>query len=78
MTMTVAETTDWKRSRGRVAALSRSRSSDDPDLIQARRDLKADRLEEYIRVTVEAAPPLTTDQRERLSAILRGGANDAA
>jgi hypothetical protein len=31
-------------------------------------------LEDYIRETVDAAPPLTTEQRERLAIILRGSA----
>lgn len=60
--------------RGRVAALSRSRTPDDADLIAARRDLRAARLEEAVRSVVETAPPLTPAQIERLAALLRGGA----
>lgn len=60
--------------RARVAALSRGRSIDDPELLDARRRLKAERLAEYIRKTVDAAPPLTPEQRDRLSILLRGGA----
>jgi hypothetical protein len=68
----------WTTDRARVAALTRSRTSDDPDLLAARRDLKAQRLEDHIREVVESAPPLSAEQRCRLSLILRGGANDAA
>lgn len=59
--------------RARVAALSRSRSTDDPELIEARRNLKAGRLEDYIRRAVDAAPPLSDEQRDKLSLLLRGG-----
>lgn len=66
----------WTTERARVASLSRSRTPDDPDLVDARRDLRAARLEDYIRRTIEAAPPLTEDQRRHLAALL--GAGDAA
>ncbi len=59
-------------SRARVGALSRDRSPDDPILIAARRDLRAARLEDYITRTVDAAPPLTPEQRDRLAVLLRG------
>lgn len=60
----------WTQDRARVAALSRSRAADDPDLTDARRDLRAARAEEYIRELVDAAPPLTDEQRHRLSTLL--------
>lgn len=66
----------WTSERARVASLSRSRTSDDPALLDARRDLRAARLADYIRRVVDAAPPLTPEQRDRLAALLRGG--DAA
>jgi len=59
--------------RGRVAALSRSRTPDDPDLIAARQELKTERLADFIRKTVDAAPPLTPAMRDRLALLLRGG-----
>ena len=43
----------------------------------ATRDLAAAKLEDYIRRTVEAAPPLTEDQRDRLALLLRGGGANA-
>lgn len=58
--------------RARVAALTRGRAPDDPDLIDARQLLKEARLEDYIRRTVAAAPPLSDEQRDRLAILLRG------
>lgn len=57
----------WTSERARVAALTRSRPADDPDLIEARRNLKAERLAEGIRRASEA-PPLTAEQCARLAA----------
>lgn len=62
--------------RGRVAALSRSRSDNDPDLVAARRELGVAKLEDHIERVVSDWPPLTPDQRDRLAVLLRGG--DAA
>ncbi len=66
----------WTVERARVASLTRSRTPDDPDLLDARRNLRAERLADYIRRTVDAAPPLTSSQRDELALLLRGG--DAA
>lgn len=63
----------WTRERGRVAALSRSRSADDPELIAARQNLKTERLADHIAKVVGEAPPLTEAQRDRLAGLLRGG-----
>lgn len=57
--------------RGRVASLSRSRSANDPDLIEARRALAAEKLAAYVSKTVADAPPLTDAQRDRIAALLR-------
>ncbi|WOC12611.1 hypothetical protein [Gordonia sp. MP11Mi] len=56
--------------RARVASLSRSRAADDPELVGARRDLKAARLAEHVAKVVAAAPPLTYEQRARISVLL--------
>lgn len=63
----------WTTERARVASLSRSRASDDPVLVGARRDLKFERHADYIRQTVDAAPPLTEEQRSRLALLLAPG-----
>jgi hypothetical protein len=57
--------------RARVASLSRSRTHDDPDLTTARTNLAAATLEARIKRLVDAAPSLSTEQRERLVAILQ-------
>lgn len=63
----------WTHHRARVAALSRDRQPDDPDLIAARRNMRAAKLADHIRRVVDEAPPLTDDQRADLAALLRGG-----
>lgn len=65
----------WTVHRGRVAALSRSRTANDPELLAARTALKAERLAEHIRSTVNAAPALSPEQRGRLALLLSGGAD---
>jgi hypothetical protein len=60
--------------RARVAALVRHRHDGDPDLADARRELAAARLTDYIQKVVGEAPPLSNEQREKLALLLRGGA----
>lgn len=58
--------------RARVASLTRSRRLDDPELENAKRDLKSEVLADHIRRVVDEAPPLTAEQRDRLASLLRG------
>lgn len=67
----------WTTERARVASLSRSRADDDPDLVEARRNLKAERLALYITRVVDAAPELSPAQRDRLALLLAGGPDAA-
>lgn len=66
--------------RGRVAALARSRSPHDPEFLEAKRDLAAEKIAAYIERTVAAAPPLTREQSQRLASLLhpKAGGADAA
>jgi hypothetical protein len=64
--------------RGRVAALSRSRSKSDPELINARQELAAAKLTAYIEKVVAEAPPLTDEQRDRIAVLLRPGIKGGA
>lgn len=64
----------WTNDRARVASLSRSRAADDPELLQARRNLREAKLAEHIAKAVAEAPPLTDEQRDRLATLLRGEA----
>lgn len=61
----------WTSERARVAALSRSRCADDPELVGAKNELRIARLEDYITRVVNEAPPLTEEQRDRLAGLLR-------
>lgn len=60
----------WTHHRAKVASLSRIRPADDPELIEARRSLKATRLEDAAREAAESLPPLTDEQARRIAAIL--------
>ena len=75
---------DWTKARGKVAALTRSRTPDDPELVEARNKLResraaheAERFVAYVERIVAEAPPLTDEQRDKLAVLLRGG-GDAA
>ena len=58
--------------RSRVALATRHGNAE--ALTEARRDLNAAHVERAIARALAAAPPLTDDQRHRLSALLVGGA----
>lgn len=67
----------WTSERARVASLTRSRKSNDPELIEAKQRLRALKLEEYVTRVVAEAPPLTDEQRERIAGLLRAGGASA-
>ena len=58
----------------RVAAAKTNRS---PELPRLKRDLAALRIENYVRKIVDAAPPLTDEQRDRIAGLLRPTAGSA-
>lgn len=62
--------TTWRTERGRIAALTRSRPADDPELIEARRHFRATRLADHIAKALADAPPLTQEQRESIARLL--------
>lgn len=68
----------WTHERARVASLTRSRSADDPELIEARRTLRATRLADHVTKALETAPPLTVEQRLSIARLLTGGGPHAA
>lgn len=63
----------WTSERARIASLTRSRKADDPDLLDAKRNMRALKLEEYVARVVAEAPPLTVEQRDRIVGLLRAG-----
>ena len=62
--------------RASVAALSQARVAEESEVAVPRRSLaelgRVTRLEDHIRRVVDAAPPLTAEQRDRLALLLRG------
>ncbi len=65
---------DWQNARARRAINTRHHGPDSPQAVEALRDLRAARAEDYIKSLVDAAPPLTDEQRDRLALLLRGTA----
>jgi len=61
--------------RAKVGALSRSRTADDPELLDARRSLAAANIAAAIDRALATAPPLTDEMAEALAARLRGSAS---
>lgn len=61
----------WTKTRSKIALTIKH----DPaaDVTELRRQLKAERLEDYIAKVVAAAPPLSASQRDKLAMLLRGG-----
>lgn len=64
------------RSRATVAGLTvgvrtGKRQPDDPELIDAYRDLAAAKIGDYIEKVLAEAPPLNDEQRTRLAELLR-------
>lgn len=57
--------------QARLAGLKRH-GADREALATAESEFRAARLEDYIRKTVDAAPPLDQSQRDRLALLLRG------
>jgi hypothetical protein len=68
-------TAPLRKLHARTAAARRWDSADKDELA---REYAAERLADIIKRTVDAAPPLTSEQRARLSLLLSGGPNDDA
>lgn len=61
--------------RGIIAGLSYAvsagkRSADDPELLEARRGLRGQRLVDHIEEVLAGSPPLTPEQMERAASVL--------
>jgi hypothetical protein len=65
----------WQQTRARMANRARFLGADDPEVLELRRQLREERLAEHIKRVVDEAPPLTVEQRSRLAAIFRSGAD---
>lgn len=64
--------------RIKSASLTPSPAAGDPDLIEARRNLREAHLADVIVKAVAEAPQLTDQQRSRLALLLRGAGNGTA
>lgn len=79
MLPTPAEPLTHQRAAIARAAQARKRRPDDPETAarveELRAEYKAQRLEGYIRELMAKRPPLTQEQRDRLSLLLNGASS---
>ena len=61
--------------RGRLGDTSRRHGPDSQHARDARRDLAAAKIEDYIDKVISEAPPLSVEQRDALALLLRGGSD---
>ncbi len=64
--------------RARIAALTRDRAPDDPELIGAHAEFKTQRLADHVDRVLADWPPLTDEQLDRVAALLRAGSRGSA
>ncbi|MGP5287854.1 hypothetical protein [Glutamicibacter arilaitensis] len=64
--------------QARAALGSASRWGTQESINDARRDLAAANIAAYVKKAVDAAPPLTSEQRARISGLLRPAAGGAS
>lgn len=62
---------DINHHKCRIAALSRSRASDDPELLEARQSLKAAKLAAHVEKVVAEWPELSPEQLQRVAMLLK-------
>lgn len=74
--MTPALTPEQRRLRSQLANSARHHP-DAPETVELRRQLKAWRLYDHIRAVIDDFPPLTAQQRARLTVLLRTDHDDA-
>lgn len=60
--------------RAKLGAATRYHPDDLPRITDARRDLAAAKIADYVERVVAEAPPLTEHQRARIARLLAGGA----
>ncbi|UKA61384.1 hypothetical protein [Arthrobacter sp. FW306-04-A] len=64
--------------KAKVGSLSQSRAADDPELVKARQDLKAEHLAKDVAAVVNSFPALRQDQLDHLARLLRPAGGDSA
>ena len=70
MSTTISKTSSTK-TRSQIANTVKNHPG--VDVTELRRQYKAERLAEHIAKIVDAAPPLSAAQRDKLALLLRGG-----
>ena len=73
-----AQGISWTKARSRLANTVKADPTNVDAIADARRELKAARLADYITRVVDESPPLTGEQRNRLALLLRGTPNGGA
>ena len=66
-----------RRLKARAAALRKHHPDDPAAGAEEFRNLRADTLERHVREVVDTLPPLTPEQKSRISLLLHGGDPDA-
>ena len=62
--------------RARIAGLSRDRAAKDPELLDARAQLAVQNIINFVNKTLEKAPPISAEQRQRITALFEAGENE--
>ncbi len=62
-----------RTARNRYGGVKRQHPHDEQRLEDARRELAAAKIEQYIDKVLSTAPPLTDSQRQTIVGLLRGG-----
>ena len=66
------------KARSRLATKSRSAvRATDTEITEAKRDLAAAKIADYVQRVVATCPPLTDGQRDRIAALLHAGGGAA-
>jgi hypothetical protein len=64
----------WTKVRSEYANLARTHDPSDPQMVEKRLELRALKLEDHVTRVLAQAPPMTSEQRDRIAALLRVGA----
>lgn len=64
--------TTWRSERARIAGMTArpKRGPNDPELIEARRNMRALKLEDDIRKVLAGEPALSVEQRQRIAEVV--------
>jgi hypothetical protein len=78
MPETVFKGSSLAKARSEVGVAHRRKPRDPEAIESARRNFAAEKIAAYVDKVLDAAPPLTDEQRTRIAALLRVGGPDAA